>query len=36
MDRQLAARFALPGWYMPLRRGLTFVAVACLAVAALR
>ncbi|MBK8015578.1 MAG: DUF3429 domain-containing protein [Betaproteobacteria bacterium] len=36
MDRQLASRFPLPGWYLPLRRGLTVVVVACMAVAAMR
>lgn len=36
MDRQLAARFPLPEWYMRLRGGLTAVVVVCLAFAAVR
>lgn len=36
MDRQLGARFPLPPWYLRLRRGLTVVVVACLAMAAIR
>lgn len=36
MDRQLASRFPLPGWYLRLRGGLTVVVVACLAVVAIR
>lgn len=36
MDRQLAARFPLPDWYLRLRAGLTVVVVACLAVATIR
>lgn len=36
MDRQFAARFGLPPWYLRLRGGLTAVVVTCLIVAALR
>jgi hypothetical protein len=36
MDRQLAARFPIPAWYLRLRGGLTFVVVACLGMAAIR
>lgn len=36
MDRQLATRFVLPGWYLRLRGGLTVVVVTCLAMVAIR
>lgn len=36
MDWQLATRFAVPGWYLRLRGGLTAVVVVCLACTALR
>jgi len=32
-DRQLAQRFTLPSWYLPLRGGLTAVVVLCLLLA---
>jgi hypothetical protein len=34
-DRQLAQRFTLPSWYLPLRAGLTGVVVLCLILAAM-
>jgi hypothetical protein len=33
VDRQLAQRFTLPGWYVRLRGGLTAVVVFCLLLA---
>ena len=36
MDRQLAARFDLPGWYLRLRGGLTVVVVSAIVLAAAR
>lgn len=36
MDKQLATRVTMPEWYLALRRGLTFVVVACLLVAVLK
>jgi len=36
MDRAFVLRFGIPAWYIRLRGGLTIVAVACLAAAAIR
>jgi hypothetical protein len=36
MDKQLVERVEMPSWYLTLRRGLTFVVVACLTVAVLK
>lgn len=36
MDRQVAGRFPIPGWYLRLRAGLTIVVVACIGIAAIR
>jgi hypothetical protein len=33
-DKQLFDNVDLPGWYMPLRRNLTVVAMTCLLIAA--
>lgn len=36
MDKLLVTRVSMPAWYIPLRRGLTFVVVVCLIVAILK